>query len=64
MPKKYPELVPLEYGTVYCELGHETIHAGQLVAWWRLPGEGGRKRPAAYCQNCHYENLRAGKPLR
>lgn len=64
MPKKTPKLIPLAYGSVYCELCHETIRAGELMAWWTAPGEGGRKRWAAYCQTCRSANVREGKPLR
>jgi hypothetical protein len=62
--KKYPELVPLAYDRVYCELCGEWIEAGQPVAWWHVRGRRGRKRMAAYCATCHHANLRHGKPLR
>lgn len=66
MRKRRPseQLVRLEYGTVYCELGKETISAGDLVAWWRVVGRGGRLRWAAYCERCHSSNVRAEKALR
>ena len=51
----------LRYDEVYCELCRETIRAGELVAWWRVPGVGGRKRKAAYCSTCHSANIRAGR---
>jgi hypothetical protein len=65
-PKKrtFPQLVPLKYGPVYCELDKETIHAGELVAWWRVSGYGGRKRWAVYCADCHHANVRSGRALR
>jgi hypothetical protein len=62
--RKTPKLERLKYGTVYCELGRETIRAGEMVAWWRVAGYGGRKRWAAYCQQCHHANVRSGKALR
>jgi hypothetical protein len=61
---KTPSLTHLKYGAVYCELGHETIVAGDLVAWWRVGCAGGRKRWAAYCADCHWANVRHGGPLR
>lgn len=36
MAKTFPALVPLRYGSVYCELCKRTIHAGQRVGWWTL----------------------------
>jgi hypothetical protein len=51
-----PELVRLQYGSVYCELSTHTIAAGECVAWWML----GRRR-AAYCASCHHHNLLAAK---
>ncbi len=62
--KNIPQLKPLPYGRVYCELGKEIIHAGQLVAWWRVSGVGGRMRWAAYCADCHHACVRAGRALR
>jgi hypothetical protein len=63
-PRKAPKLVPLSYGTVYCELCKDSVRAGQRVAWWRVVGRGGRKRWAAYCQTCHYSNVRQGRAVR
>jgi hypothetical protein len=62
--KKVPKLAPLRYGTVYCELGKERLVPGDLVAWWKVRGYGGRRRWAVYCATCHWENVRKGQALR
>jgi hypothetical protein len=62
--KKGPALTPLQYGTVYCELCKNDIHAGQPVAWWRISQHQARARWAAYCATCHWANVRQGQPLR
>jgi hypothetical protein len=56
--------VRLKWGTVYCELCKVTISAGELVAWWKVPGKDGRTRTTAYCITCHHANVRHGEPLR
>jgi hypothetical protein len=65
MPKtlRPPKLRRLRYGTVYCQLCTRAIQPGQTVAWWRIPA-GNRTRPAAYCNDCHWSNVRHGEPLR
>jgi hypothetical protein len=60
---KVPELIPLRFGQVYCELCATTINAGDRVAWWRVLA-GKKSRPAAYCPDCHRSNVRQGKALR
>jgi hypothetical protein len=63
--KKFPNLVPLRYGdNRYCELCKEPVRPGELVAWWRVRGYGGRKRWAVYCRTCHWANVAQGKALR
>ena len=62
--RQVQKLVRLRYRSVYCELCRETIRAGDLVAWWRVVGRGGRLRWATYCATCHSSNVRAGKALR
>jgi hypothetical protein len=65
MKQRTPTLTPLKFGeSVYCELCKVRIRVGQAVAWWKVPGKGGRLRTTAYCATCHSANLRAGKPLR
>lgn len=59
-----PRLTRLKYGSPFCELCRDPIHAGQPVAWWRVPGKGGRKRKTVYCASCHWSNVRLGKALR
>jgi hypothetical protein len=61
--KQTPPLVPLRYGARYCELCHETVRAGERVAWWRVQMRDENTRPALYCQTCHHQNVRAGRPL-
>jgi hypothetical protein len=58
-----PELVALRFGHVYCQLCHETIRAGERVAWWWVRARSGRLRPAAYCATCHHSNVRRGRAL-
>lgn len=64
MPRKQlPSLFPLRYGSVYCELCHRTINAGDRVGWWKVQTKPGR-RPAAYCRECHHENVKRRRALR
>lgn len=71
--KQLPLLVPLRYGEVYCEFCRETVRAGDRVAWWKVTDNLGRdvpeaqrwrSRKAAYCRDCHRDNIRAGRALR
>jgi len=63
-PRKTPQIGPLLYGLVYCELCKKTLKPGDRVAWWRVMGGVGRRRRwAVYCQTCHNSNVRAGKGL-
>jgi hypothetical protein len=61
--KQTPRLVRLTFGPVYCELDRREIKTGELVAWWRVPRRGGRLRWTAYCADCHWANVNAGKAL-
>jgi hypothetical protein len=63
-PRRVPQLTKLEYGTVYCENCRDPINAGDGVAWWRVAGRGGRRRWAAYCQECHRASVSYGAPIR
>jgi hypothetical protein len=56
---KVPSVVKLTFGSVYCELCHITIHAGQPVAWWHAPRRGGGLRSAVCCLDCHHAALRS-----
>jgi hypothetical protein len=60
---KHPDLTPLRYGKVYCELDKVTISAGELVAWWEVPNGRGGTRSTAYCPSCHWANVRHGGPI-
>jgi hypothetical protein len=62
--RKTPQIGPLLYGVVYCELCKKTLKPGDRVAWWRVLGVGRRERWAVYCQTCHDSNVRAGRGLR
>jgi hypothetical protein len=64
MSKKAPPLRKLRYGSVFCELCHEAVHAGDPVAWWPVASLTGQKRLTAYCQTCHHSNVRRGESLR
>jgi hypothetical protein len=44
-------LVPLRYGSVYCESCRSRLNAGDRVAWGRVRA-GKRLRPAVYCPGC------------
>jgi hypothetical protein len=59
-----PALIPLAYGTVYCELCRTTLPKGTPVGWWTVVGKNGHPRPAAYCADCHRASVRQGRPLR
>jgi hypothetical protein len=68
-----PQLVPLRYGTVYCELCRRPVNAGDRVAWWKVTDDRGRNvsrsrrwrsRWTAYCADCHHANVKQGSPLR
>lgn len=68
--QKIPQLVPLRFGSVYCELCRDMIMCGQRVAWWRLMDYRGenvaksqrwRTRKATYCRTCHKANIDARK---
>jgi hypothetical protein len=58
-----PKLLPLRYGSVYCELCRRTLEAGDRVAFWMVDAGKG-KRLAAYCADCHHANVEHGRPLR
>jgi hypothetical protein len=61
---KWPPLVKLVFGRVYCELCKGPIVAGELVAWWVVRDSGGRTRRTAYCAECHHASARHGSALR
>ena len=52
-----PKLVPLRYGTPYCDECRDTLRPGMLVAWWRVLTRGGTYRKAVLCAACHRGRL-------
>jgi hypothetical protein len=48
---------------VYCELHKGVIHIGELVAGWPVQ-RGDSTMKTAYCSECHWQNVRAGRALK
>ena len=70
---RFPNLVPLRYGEVHCELCKRTITAGARVGWWKVRDDRGptvpksrrwRSRTTAYCADCHHSNIKQRAALR
>jgi hypothetical protein len=61
--KKYalPPLVPLRFGSPYCEFCRRTLRTGELICWHVIE-DGSRSRKTAVCRGCRtYLRPRRGR---
>lgn len=62
--EEIPKLVPLKYGSPYCEECEEELKPGMRVAWWRVSLANGGTRLGVHCAACHHAKTTVRKTNR